>query len=654
MQKLHKKIAIIANGWSNEFVAKVIESVHKEAEEDNVDIFVFLSYIAVAEDELQNKCQLNLLHLPNPTDFDGVISVTNSFNIPDEKERVCALFRRSGIPMVSLEVPIEGVPTIYSENYKGMFNLSMHLIEKHNVKNVVYIGGNHDNVENLERKKALIDALRKHNLELMNSVDGDFGFPTAKRIIEKWFMDGKKLPDAFVCANDLTAMGVCDALHEAGYTVPDDVIVTGFDGLLEGKTSFPMLATVSRGWDDIGGVAYRELQKQIKQPGEIKDIVIESSFVPSESCGCPACDVDKSFRIEECRHRYQGAVSNTSLSYFTRRLSLNVSKIFCKDDFHDLVKREMEEFRLLKDDYWICTEPAFFEVEDEEYPDRIRGYSKEMDVLYSRKNRQSVLPFTFNSKELVPGYKKDKNKSDIYVLVPMNHLDFIIGYVVAKNSLDMVYDHSFFTYVTNINVLFIQIRRFIFAERVNNELKSIYMRDALTNLYNRTGCYKVLYSFIEEQKNQSRNTLLLFVDVNCMKDINDIFGHLKGDMALKATAEALTSYLPKDWKIARFGGDEFVAVGDCCTIADIEVFSEMLEANMGSYFNKLELDFPLSVSIGFELITSDDERGIDDYVQAADESMYGEKECAHQILKDQFDEIKKAKLHEDNDSKLLM
>ena len=63
---MNNRIAVFANGFSNEFIEYVVSGMHKKAKEDGVDLFVFVSYCGLITPELQNKCQLNLFHLPNP------------------------------------------------------------------------------------------------------------------------------------------------------------------------------------------------------------------------------------------------------------------------------------------------------------------------------------------------------------------------------------------------------------------------------------------------------------------------------------------------------------------------------------------------------------------------------------------------------------
>ena len=55
--------------------------------------------------------------------------------------------------------------------------------------------------------------------------------------------NGYELPDAIVCANDSMAVGVMDALKRYGKRIPEDVIVTGFDGIWQGQFNDPVLTT---------------------------------------------------------------------------------------------------------------------------------------------------------------------------------------------------------------------------------------------------------------------------------------------------------------------------------------------------------------------------------------------------------------------------
>ena len=76
-----------------------------------------------------------------------------------------------------------------------------------------------------------------------------------------------------------------------------------------------------------------------------------------------------------------------------------------------------------------------------------------------------------------------------------------------------------------------------------------------------------------------------------MKTINDVYGHLNGDLAIKATAEAFIKYSPDDWLFGRYGGDEFIAVGSCPSSDTIENLIKQISESMSNEFKSLNLAF---------------------------------------------------------------
>ena len=629
---MNKRIAVFTNGFSNEFIEKVVTGLQKKAAEDNVDVFVFVTYCSANENELQNKCQLNIFHLPDPDTFDGAIMLTNTYNFPDEQERVCARFQRAGVPMLSLEVEVPNMSCIKTENYQGIRELALHLVEHHNAKKIIFVNGIEGNVENGIRRQALIDVLKEHDIELYDEFKCDFGFYTAY-LQMTWFLDaGKELPDAVVCANDNMALGVNSALAEHGFSVPEDVLLTGFDMIKDGQHNFPILSTVSRGWDKFGEIAYEKLKYQIENPDERFTEEYHSYFVPSESCGCPASAEAVKNRFSAIRNSYFENLQQSIIDIFFQRMQIPLSLANKKEDFFEKGISNTNDIPQLGQDYCLCTEPEFFELDDEQYPERIRGYSSHMDILYEFRGGKRQSLRQFDSKELYPGYAHEEGRSNLYIFAPMNYLNFIIGYIAIKNSPKLLFNLDLGMFVKNMNAQLFSMRRHIFSERKNLELKKIYMTDALTGLYNRMGCEKVLYDYISARKGQNLKSILVFADIDRMKTINDVYGHLKGDFAIKATAEAFKSCSPEEWLYGRYGGDEFIAVGPCPEFDTIEQLIKHISESMTKEFDSLNLGFILHASIGYTVIEPGDDENIDDYIDRADKYMYAEKEKYHKYI----------------------
>lgn len=614
------KIAVFTNGMINEYLRLVIEGIREEASKEGTDVFVFVSYAYFTEVEKQNNYQLKLFDLPNPKEFDGVIMLTNTFNIPEEQDKVISRFAREGVPIISLETKVDGLPYIGSENYRGMFDLTNHLINEHGAKKIVYFAGIEKNQEDAIRHQAVVDALREHKMNLAGRLQGDFGYYTAKTEIDKWIEEGKSIPDAFVCANDYTALGVTASLIDHKIRVPEDCIVTGFDWCKEGRVSFPMIATISRGWDIIGNKAFLQLKKIVETSEYEDETILPSVFVPSESCGCAPKEEDFDFRVSSCRNAYADLVYMSMITYLFKDIKNSISDMTDIAEFGKRTNVCFDRQGFLGDDFWICTEHAYFELSDIVYPERVKSYSNTMDVIYSREQGKYSPLFSFDTKELVPGYRKEEGKSNTYVFAALNNKDFLVGYVCLKNNLQMLYNQALNEWIVNMNDVFLQIRRFIFAKKNSKRIEEIYMCDTLTGVYNRNGCLKLFEQFMKDLKKQGKKSQLMFFDVCKMKEINSELGTLYGDLALKASAQAIRKSIPSGWLVSRYGGDEFVVIGekdDSMTCSDL---TEKIKNDLYTYIENLKLHFPLSMGIGAIEILPDDQRELDELIALADET----------------------------------
>ena len=629
---MNQRIAVFTNGYSSEFIEHIVTGLQEKAKIDGVDIFVFVTYCSANDHVLQNKCQLNLFHLPDPKAFDGAIMLTNTFNFPDENERVCARFQRAGVPMISMEVESPHMSCIKSENYKGVRDLAIHLVEQHHAKKFIYVNGIKGNVENQSRRQALVDVLTEHGIELDYEFQCDFGFYTAYLQMKNYLEEGRELPDAIVCANDNMALGINSALNEKGYSVPEDVLLTGFDMTSLGQHTFPILATVSRGWEKFGELAYDKLKYQTEHPDEVFTEECHSYFIPSESCGCAASEKAVKSRFDATRNAYFSRLKQDIMDIYFRRLQIPLSMATCKEDYMEKGMKENADIPTLGKNYCLCTEPEFFEVDDEQYPKRIRGYSANMDILYELRDGKRLPMRHFDSKQMYPDYVHKEGESNLYIFVPLNYLHYIAGYVAIKNAPDLLYSSDLGKFCMNLNAQLFNMRRHIFAKRDNDELKKIYMKDALTGMYNRTGCNKVLYEYIASRKAKGKRSILVFADIDRMKTINDVHGHLKGDFAIKATAEAFQKHSPQDWLFGRYGGDEFIGVGSYPESENIEDMIKRISEAMSSEFKALNLAFVLHASIGYAVIEPGEEDTIETYIQRADKYMYVEKEKYHKYI----------------------
>ena len=91
----------------------------------------------------------------------------------------------------------------------------------------------------------------------------------------------------------------------------------------------------------------------------------------------------------------------------------------------------------------------------------------------------------------------------------------------------------------------------------NDLLNHLSITDPLTNLYNRRGFFEAAQELITARSSRDLPAVIGYVDMDNLKQVNDIFGHKEGDFALRAIADILREVMPEDSVIARIGGDEY-------------------------------------------------------------------------------------------------
>lgn len=141
-----------------------------------------------------------------------------------------------------------------------------------------------------KRFRAVTDCLRDNGLRLKNSniYSGDWEFESGAAAFRR-FEETMKKPSAVVCMNDLMAMGFMDAALDAGYRIPEDVSVIGFDNDQRCCYSRPRLTTIGLPLGNMGKTAGKMLldlvnKKKLKEREVVLDcnLIIRNSVRPLE------------------------------------------------------------------------------------------------------------------------------------------------------------------------------------------------------------------------------------------------------------------------------------------------------------------------------------------------------------------------------------
>lgn len=157
-------------------------------------------------------------------------------------------------------------------------------------------------------------------------------------------------------------------------------------------------------------------------------------------------------------------------------------------------------------------------------------------------------------------------------------------------------------------------------------LRELALVDELTGLHNRRGFLMLAEKQLQIARRTERPDLLLFIDLDGLKLINDELGHEAGDAALRRTAEVLHAAFRASDIIARIGGDEFVVL---CPNSGPEVAATLLEGldqRVGDANAGAAAPWRLSLSAGCAPFDPQTPTTLDELIRAADAAMYAAKQ----------------------------
>lgn len=149
--------------------------------------------------------------------------------------------------------------------------------------------------------------------------------------------------------------------------------------------------------------------------------------------------------------------------------------------------------------------------------------------------------------------------------------------------------------------------------------------DELTDLYNRRCFNTQLPKYIERAKAENTNLGLLIIDLNKFKEINDVHGHMAGDLVLQKVAKILHQSVREKDLPCRLGGDEFAIIISGVDNNKMRVFSERLKKQVGELLVVVtDCTITADISIGFTVYRQGEPQ--EDFIKRADDELYRDKD----------------------------
>ncbi len=515
------------------------------------------------------------------------------------------------IPVFFLNGMRENCCCVNFDYKKGFANVVRHLIEVHGVHDFHYIGGFENNEYSDERRDAMRKVLDEYSIPFGNDriSYGNFWSVPARDAAKK-LIDEHRLPRAIVCANDTMAIAVCVELHQNGYRVPEDVIVTGFDGIDAIHYSIPTMTSAFCDYGELGAAVGSLIVRSGNGEEIPGSLFLEPKPLLQESCGCQA---QKALDMVD----FINGLNNTFNRFQTEdellgEISSKIQGSTTLDEIHDqlhhevfysmtaVLKKETIDFSL--DPMRIHSGTAFGE---EVY------VVQDTDVWESERQ---LIPV----RSLVPRLADMFQTGKAIVFIALHQIDIPLGYLSFHFQ-----DYGRQSYL-KINQIALSLSSAIagfrnaqYQKHLQAKVDEMYKYDALTGLYNRIAFLKRFRQMMEGTV--SHSLTLVLCDLDGLKYINDHFSHTEGDNAIAVTANALHEAC-REGLCCRYGGDELVAVLN--RAADPAALRAEILHLLDSYNQTSGKPYQVSASIG--IYTSSSE-GFEQMFEKADALMYQDK-----------------------------
>ena len=250
-------IAAILPVFTGYFFLELLKGVQQEISKHQYNLLLY----SVDHTDKIDDCLKKTLREKR---VDGVLLI--SLRIPDA---IASTFCQSEFPIVLIDSEHPNLDSIVVENKKGAFTATEHLIQLGH-RRIGMIDGHLSSSPARVRLEGFREALREHRMSfdnrylsishLSDNLDGfnrESGYSAMSRLLAL----GSDRPTAVFVASDIQAAGAIRAIHEAGFSIPEDVAVVGFDDIE--LAEYLELTTVRQPMGEMGRLGVQRLMDRI-------------------------------------------------------------------------------------------------------------------------------------------------------------------------------------------------------------------------------------------------------------------------------------------------------------------------------------------------------------------------------------------------------
>lgn len=594
---LHKRIGVIAGKVFRDINRSLICGILEQAYSESFSVNVF-TLTEEYYDTRIDKAEQNILNVINLDRLDGIIYLPHTFASAACRELVYKfLCEKASIPVVCADHSESRFTSVWYDEKNEARDMVRHLINEHGCRRICCLTGPENSAVAHKRLNGYKDAMEEAGLEYSDDdiIFGDFWIDSAHDLAMEFIENLRPMPDAVACANDCMAISLCDTLMENGISVPDDILITGYDGTMAAALHVPSITTYKSAWKQLGAKVMCALYKEITG-NNMPEMQFESgNMVCGESCGCSAVNIHgliNNLNYEKVESDYQDSSLSTTLFSSTSYREFISALYLMAYLFLDFSENDKTHYCLC-----LCEDWNQVTIDGSSQIRRTSGYSKRMcatDV----QEKHVIFPLG----NMLPDHIL-KSEPSVTYFTPCHFMDRCFGYNTLTlygiaDSFDMKY-MRFCREVSNA-LAFITMQDTLKSLAFNNQVAKV--RDLLTGLYNLGGFPHMWQTVSDDAQLHGHNIFMITVYVGGLRHIEEISGSLERDKLLVAFSELLMKCCTGREKILRIGNEDFAVIGSCQPLS--EEYSEII-AEIENRMSSFQEMSHLYLRIGKQLIDSE-------------------------------------------------
>lgn len=497
----------------------------------------------------------------------GIILISESFVSEHIKQIVAEqLAKRQDIPVVVVglyqqELDYPNVRFINADDGWDIESATRHFIEMHHLTKIDILTGQENNESTIRRLAGYRRALEANNIPFdpARVHYGDFWTTSGEALARRYIAHDLPLPEAIVCCNDFMAFGLLDTFVESNIRVPQDIMVMGYEYVLERIYHTPLLSTYQRGRSELGEAAVQIIMSLISgeelQPFQPP----KGRLISGDTCTCGVSSREMNTELMNQRVKQQfdkWNVLGTMEQQLTRCSTLDeLVKILGEQQF--LVRWVQDMYLCLFDNWYDADAVGTGEI------------LSCRTVMPWNSWKQSVTTRKFQFSTLL----SSTDFAVAHYYVPIFFGKKMFGYFVLQYNTPDTYDDIFRNWMKALSngLEFLcmknDIRYLLSCQNLSEQ------RDSLTGLYSQTGFERALAGMLAVA---SEPIYTIIIRVGAFRSVNSTDLQEQNIRFYQQIAEMMKNLFPDDSIAARVETQTFVCAGAAFGIENCEKKREKL------------------------------------------------------------------------------